>query len=430
MKRLVVAALGSACLFAGPAFAETLTIATVNNGDMIRMQKLTGDFEKQNPDIHLQWLTLEENDLRTRVTTDIATKAGQIDIVTIGTYEAPIWAKLGWLKPLDELGTDYDVNDILPAVRSALSYGGKLYAAPFYGESSLVYYRKDLFKKAGIQMPESPTWDFLASAARKINDKANGISGICLRGKAGWGENMAFINTLTHSMGGHYFAEDWTPQLNKPVWKQALTYYTGVMKDAGPQGAVANGFNENLSLFQQGKCGIWIDSSVAAAFVTDSKQSKVAQDVGFTLTPKGNDAGNRGNWLWAWALAVPQSSKKTVAAEKFISWATGKRYIDLVADKYGWANVPPGTRKSLYENKKYLAAAPFAKITLDAMNAVTYKYPHESALFPVIPEYQGIGTQLGQSFSAVLIGNDTVDSALAKAQAATTRSLMRAGYLN
>src|SRR3954470_12163970 len=178
---------------ASQASAVTLTIATVNNGDMIRMQKLTDDFTTANPDIQLQWVTLEENALRQKVTTDIATKGGQFDIITIGTYEVPIWAKQGWLAPLDNLGADYNVDDLLPAIRGGLSMDGKLYAAPFYGESSMVMYRKDLMEKAGLTMPEAPTWDFIADAARKMTDRAADINGICLRGKAGWGENMAFL---------------------------------------------------------------------------------------------------------------------------------------------------------------------------------------------------------------------------------------------
>jgi len=98
----VLGAVALAC-FSLPAYADTtLTIATVNNGDMIRMQHLTDDFTKANPDIKLNWVTLEENVLRQKVTTDIATKGGQFDVLTIGTYETPIWAKKKWLVPLDK----------------------------------------------------------------------------------------------------------------------------------------------------------------------------------------------------------------------------------------------------------------------------------------------------------------------------------------
>lgn len=424
----------SAIAFASMASAETLTIATVNNGDMIRMQKLTDDFKKDNPDIDLEWVTLEENVLRQKVTTDVATKGGQYDIMTIGTYEVPIWAKQGWLLPLNNLGADYDVDDLLPAIRSGLTVDDKLYAAPFYGESSMVMYRKDLMEKAGLTMPDAPTWDFIADAARKMTDKANEVYGICLRGKAGWGENMAFLTAMSNSFGARWFDENWKPQFDQPEWKDTLDFYVKLMNEAGPPGASSNGFNENLALFQTGKCGMWIDATVAASFVTNPKDSTVADKVGFALAPdKG--LGKRGNWLWAWSLGIPAGTKKAEAAEKFVAWATSKHYTELVAEKEGWANVPPGTRKSLYDNPKYQEAAPFAKMTLESINAADPAHPtvkpvpYTGVQFVAIPEFQGIGTAVGQQFSAALAGQVSVDQALQSAQQLTTREMTKAGYI-
>jgi sorbitol/mannitol transport system substrate-binding protein len=413
--------------------AETITIATVNNGDMIRMQKLSDDFTAKNPGIVLDWVTLEENILRQRVTTDIATKGGQYDVMTIGTYEVPIWAKQGWLVALDNLGPDYDVDDLLPAIRSGLTVDGKLYAAPFYGESSMVMYRTDLFKKAGLEMPEAPTWKFIADAARKITDKDKEIYGVCLRGKAGWGENMAFLTATANSFGARWFDENWEPQLDSKAWKDTLNFYVDLMHDAGPPGASSNGFNENLALFQSGKCGMWIDATVAASFVTNPKDSTVADSVGFALAPD-NGLGKRGNWLWAWALAIPAGTQKAAAAEKFIAWATSKDYLKLVASKEGWANVPPGTRASLYNNPEYLKAAPFAKMTLESIKTADPKHPtvdpvpYVGVQFVAIPEFQGIGTAVGQQFAAALAGTETVDQALQNSQRLTERIMKKAGY--
>ncbi|MDX3978172.1 sugar ABC transporter substrate-binding protein [Shinella sp.] len=433
--RTLLLGVSSAALLCGIANAETLTIATVNNGDMVRMQGLTEAFTTKNPDIQLEWVTLEENVLRERVTTDVATKGGQYDIMTIGTYEVPIWAKQGWLVPLDNLGADYDVDDLLPAIRAGLTGDdGKLYAAPFYGESSMVMYRKDLIEKAGLTMPDAPTWEFIGEAARKMTDRAAGINGICLRGKAGWGENMAFLTATSNAFGARWFDESWKPQFDQPEWKNTLDMYVKLMNDAGPQGASSNGFNENLALFQQGKCGMWIDATVAASFVTNPKESTVADKVGFALAPD-TGLGKRGNWLWAWNLAIPAGSQKTEAAEKFIAWATSKDYAALVAEKEGWANVPPGTRKSLYENAEYQKAAPFAKMTLDSIDAADPKnpavkpVPYVGVQFVAIPEFQGLGTTVGQLFSAALAGQMTVDDALAQAQQVTTREMTRAGYI-
>jgi len=372
--------------------------------------------------------------LRQKVTTDIATKGGQYDVLTIGTYEVPIWAKQGWLLPLDNLGKDYDVDDLLPAIRSGLTADGKLYAAPFYGESSMVMYRKDLFDKAGLKMPDAPTWTFIADAAKKLTDKDKEVYGICLRGKAGWGENMAFLTAMSNSFGARWFDEKWKPQFDQPEWKKTLETYVKMMKESGPPGASSNGFNENLALFQTGKCGMWIDATVAASFVSDPKQSKVADKVGFALAPD-NGLGKRGNWLWAWNLAIPAGSKKTEAAEKFISWATSKDYTNLVAQKEGWINAPPGTRTSLYANAEYQKAAPFAKMTLDSINSAdptkpTVKpVPYVGVQFVAIPEFQGIGTAVGQQFSAALAGQVTVDAALKSAQQLTTREMTKAGYI-
>ena len=436
MNILSRAALGVACatLVATGAAAQTkLTVATVNNGDMIRMQGLTSDFTQKNPGIQVEWVTLEENVLRQRVTTDIATKGGQFDVLTIGTYEVPIWAKRGWLVSLDDLPASYDVNDLLPPIRSGLSLDGKLFASPFYGESSMVMYRTDLLQKAGLTMPEAPTWTFIADAARKMTDRANEVYGVCLRGKAGWGENTAFITATANSFGARWFDEKWNPQFDQPEWKNTLTFYTQLLKDAGPPGASSNGFNENLALFNAGKCGMWIDATVAASFVTDPKDSKVADKVGFALAPD-NGLGKRGNWLWAWSLAVPAGSQKVDAAKKFIDWATSKDYLALVASKQGWASVPPGTRASLYANPDY-AKVPFAKITLDSINAAdptkpTVKpVPYTGVQFVAIPEFQGLGTSVGQLFSRALAGEITVDAALSQAQSISQREMTRAGYI-
>jgi len=435
MRMPLRAAIGGIVLIlASQAMAQTtLTVATVNNADMIRMQRLTSDFTTKNPGVTVKWVTLEENVLRQRVTTDIATKGGQFDILTIGTYEVPIWAKQGWLLPLEKLGAGYDVDDLIPPIRAGLTVNGKLYAAPFYGESSMIMYRKDLFEKAGLKMPAAPTWDFIADAAKKLTNRPTETYGICLRGKPGWGENMALLTAMANSFGARWFDEKWKPEFDGPEWKKTLTFYVDLMKAAGPPGASTNGFNENLALFNAGKCGMWIDATVAASFVSNPQESRVADKVGFALAPTAG-LGKGANWLWAWTLAVPAGSKKADAAEKFIAWATSKDYIALVASKEGWANVPPGTRKSLYSNPEYLKAAPFAKVTLDSINTAdpihgTVKpKPYVGVQFAAIPEFQGIATAVGQQFAAALTGTATVDAALASAQTLTQREMARAGY--
>ena len=412
--------------------AQTLTIATVNNSDMIRMQKLSKTFETEHPDIKLNWVVLEENVLRQRLTTDIATQGGQFDVLTIGMYEAALWGAKGWLEPMKDLPASYALDDVFPSVREGLSVKGSLYALPFYAESSITYYRTDLFKDAGLTMPERPTWEQIAGFAEKLTHKDKEQYGICLRGKAGWGENMALITTVANAYGARWFDEQWKPEFTGPEWKNALNFYVDTMKKSGPPGASSNGFNENLALFNSGKCAMWVDASVAGSFVTDKTQSKVADHVGFTFAPhQVTDKGSA--WLYSWALAIPTSSKAKDAAKEFSAWATSKEYGELVAKTDGIANVPPGTRASTY-SEAYMSAAPFAKVTLESLKAAD---PGKPTLKPVpyigiqlvtIPEFQAVGTQVGKLFSAALIGQTTVDQALTAAQQTTEREMKRAGY--
>ena len=429
-KGALMGATAFAALAAG-INAETITIATVNNGDMVRMQGYTEEFTAKTGH-EVEWVTLEENVLRERVTTDITTKGGAFDIMTIGMYETPIWGKAGWLVPLDNLSEGYDAADILPAMAGGLSYDGKLFAAPFYGESSMIMYRTDLMEKAGLEMPDAPTWEFIREAAAAMTNRDEDINGICLRGKAGWGEGGAFITAMSNSFGAQWFDMDWKPTFDSEAWANTLNFYKGMMDESGPSGYATNGFNENLSLFQQGKCGMWIDATVAASFVSNPDDSTVADSVGYALAPN-TGLGKGSNWLWAWALAIPAGSQKTDAAKEFIEWATSKDYIELVAAKEGWANVPPGARTSLYENPEY-QKVPFAAKTLESIlsadpeNSTVNPSPYVGVQFAAIPEFAGIATEVSQEFSAAYAGQQTVEEALAKAQAITTDAMEAAGY--
>lgn len=433
-RTLALAAFAAAALVPMAAkAATTVTIATLNNPDMIELKKLSPAFEKANPDIQLKWVILEENVLRQRATTDITTNSGQFDVMAIGTYEAPQWGKRGWLVPMTNLPADYDLEDVVKSARDGLSYNGQLYALPFYVESSMTYYRKDLFQAAGLKMPDQPTYDQIKQFADKLTDKAKGQYGICLRGKAGWGENMAFVSTVVNTFGGRWFDETWHAQLDTPEWHKAVSFYADLLKSDGPPGASSNGFNENLTLMSSGKCAMWIDATVAAGMLYNKAQSQVADKIGFAaapiaVTPKGS------HWLWSWSLAIPKTSKSQDAAKKFITWATSKQYIEMAGKDEGWASVPPGTRRSTYARPEYKQAAPFGDFVLKAIETADpndsslKKVPYSGIQFVGIPEFQSFGTVVGQSIAGVVAGQTTVDAALKAGNAAADRAVKQAGY--
>jgi polyol transport system substrate-binding protein len=411
---------------------KTVTIATVNNPDMIELKKLSPKFEEKNPDIKLNWVITEENTIRQRITTDVSTGSGQFDIVQIGLYETPIFAKRGWLRPMENLPADYDVEDLFKSLRDGLSYEGKLYALPLYGESSMLMYRKDLLEEKGLKMPDQPKYEDIKKIADALTDKSKGIYGITLRGKPGWGENMAFLDTLINTFGGTWFDMKWTPTLDTPEWKKAITFYIDLMKADGPPGASANGFNENLTLMTSGKAAMWIDATVAGSMLENAKESQVAGKMGYAPSPI-EATPNGSHWLWSWAFAIPKASKQAEAAEKFAVWASSKDYIKLVAEDVGWSGVPPGTRKSTYDNPEY-QKAPFAAPTLQAMQSADPKnpcikqVPYTGIQFVGIPEFQSFGGVVGQNISGALAGKSTVDQALKESQAAVARAVKQAGY--
>ena len=416
------------------ALAEELTIATVNNSDMIIMQKLSSQWEAETGHT-LNWSVLEENVLRQRVTTDIATKGGSFDIITIGAYEAPIWGAQGWLNSLDDFGESYDYGDIFETVRNGLSAGGSLYAVPFYAESSFTFYRKDIFDAAGIELGEDQmTYDEFREIVAQVHDPDNGVFGTCQRGKAGWGENMAFVGPLVNAFGGRWFDMDWNPQLTSDPWVNAVNYYVNLMHDYGPPGASANGHNENRALFADGKCATWVDATSAAGYIYNPNESSVADKTDFTQAPmQVTDKGT--GWFWAWALAIPSSSNKVDAAKSFLEWATSKEYVVLVGESEGWVAAPPGTRKSTYANPKYISAAPFAETTQNSIlaanpaDATLEPVPYTGVQFVAIPEFQGIGNYVGQQIAAALANQQTVQQALENSQAFAEREMRKAGYI-
>jgi sorbitol/mannitol transport system substrate-binding protein len=424
------------CLFAGAAHARAtnLVVATVDNAQMLQMQRLTPVFEQQHPGIKVRWVILPEGSLRRTVATDITTQGEQFDIVTVGLFETPLWARRGWLQPL-RLDAGYDTADLLRPIREGLSWRGELYAAPFYGESSMLLYRKDLLRQAGLRMPAQPTWSQVAGLAAKLNDPAHGVHGICLRARPGWGENMSLVTTMVNSFGGQWFDMGWRPQLLGRPWLQAVGMYVDLLRKYGPADAADRNFNGNLALFEQGDCAMWVDASVAAGFVTNPGSSKVADDVGFAPAPVEVTA--RGShWLWAWALAIPADvdAAQAAAARSFIEWATSRDYVRLVAQRFGWGLVPSGTRDSTYADPRFQAAAPWAHVewqaieSADPRDATLPRSPYTGVQMVEIAGFPSIGDEVGRQISLAVRGEISTLQALRTAQAATQHQMLLDGY--
>jgi sorbitol/mannitol transport system substrate-binding protein len=416
---------GSAAGSGAAAGGKSINVLMVANPQMTDIQKITKDTFTKDTGIAVNYTVLPENELRDKVTQDVATQAGQYDVASVGMYEVPIWAKNGWLK---ELGTaakadaNYDYADILPSMIKGLSgEDGSLYGLPFYGESSFLMYRKDLVAAKGLTMPERPTWAQVADVAAKLDGAEPGMKGICLRGLPGWGEVFAPLTTVVNTFGGTWFTKDWKAQVNSPEFTKATNFYVNLIKAHGEPGAGQAGFTECLTAMSQNKVAMWYDATSAAGSLEDAAVSKVVGKVGYAYAPI--DQTKASGWLWAWAWVQPKTSKNTDAAQKYILWSTSKDYEKLVGAQLGWPRVPSGKRASTYVIPEYkTAAAAFGDITLksiqevDPTNPGVQPRPTVGIQFVDIPEFADLGTKVAQEVSAAISGKQTVEQALAKGQ--------------
>jgi sorbitol/mannitol transport system substrate-binding protein len=442
---LTVSVLGSLLIGINtqPASAgETITVAVVNNPDIIRMQGFISDFTKKTG-ITVKFVTLPDADLRPKVTAAAATKSGLYDVVMISPVEIQSgWVTNKWVQPLTPLfakdskaeQASYNVKDLLPAVSDALSVKGNLYGLPFYGESNFTMYRKDLFDAAGLKMPSNPTWAQIAEFAKVLNKPADNQYGIVLKGLPVGGQLAPMLSEIA-SYKARWFDMNWKPQLTSAPFKQAVNDYVNLVRSYGEPGASGVGFAEGLGLMQQGKGAIWIDATVAAGLLQDPATSKVVGKIGYAQAPTV-DGGkvNGSHWLYSWALSLVSGSKHSAAGFKFMKWATDTNYINMVAKKYGWNQIPPGTRTSTYTNAKYLAVSDFAPATLAAMNSATNNkpsaldIPYRGTTGVYIPEWSDIANNFAQGLSAAVSGTLTVDKWLADSQKYAEDVMTKAGY--
>jgi sorbitol/mannitol transport system substrate-binding protein len=413
----------------GGSEGGSIKVAIVDNPQMQDLTKLTPSLFTDETGIEVDYSVLEEGTLREVTTRDIAAGAGQFDVIMLGPYEAPQFGSDGTLTDLTPYASDdesYNVDDIIPAVRTALTADGKLYASPFYGESSFLMYRKDVLKDEGVTMPAKPTWTEVAEIARQI-DKPD-MAGICLRGLPGWGDLGASFTTVLNTFGGTWWSanEDGSvdeAMVDQPEFRQALQFYVDLVRDAGEQDAANSSFNECLSQYLDGRVAMWYDATVAAGLL-EADDSDVKGKNGYAPAPVEETPAS--GWLWTWALAIPTASENVDAAWEYISFATGPEYIEQAGTRVpgGWAAIPPGTRRSTYEIPQYEeAAAAFAEPTLDAISAAPIDDPGTTprpglpgVQYVAIPEFQDVGNRCTEEFSAVIAGRETIDEALANCQ--------------
>ncbi|MCU1565662.1 MAG: sugar transporter substrate-binding protein [Pseudarthrobacter sp.] len=401
---------------------KSVNVLMVNNPQMVDLQKLAPKFTEKTG-IKVNFTVLPENDVRAKISSSFSSQDGQYDVASLSNYEIPFFAKNGWLSDLTESvgkAEGFNQDDVLKPFTDALTVDGKIYGEPFYGESSFMIYRKDIFEAKGLTMPEKPTWDQVADLAAKADGAAPGMKGICLRGQPGWGQIFAPLTTVVNTYGGTWLEKDWKAGVNSPEFKEATQFYVDLIKNHGEPGASQAGFTECLNNMTQGKVAMWYDATSAAGTL-EAEGSPVKGKLGYAAAPVKETASS--GWLYSWAWATQKAGKNQDAAAKFIAWASSKEYEELVGTEIDWSRVPAGKRSSTYENADYQKAAEaFYKPTFDAITNVdannpgVQPRPAPGVQFVAIPEFADMATTVSQDVSAAIAGQTTVEEALNKGQ--------------
>ncbi|MGY1661952.1 ABC transporter substrate-binding protein [Geodermatophilus sp. SYSU D00705] len=403
---------------------DSINVLMVNNPQMVDLQQLTAEHFTAETGISVNYTVLPENDVRDKISQEFSSQAGQYDVATLSNFEIPIYARSGWVAPLDDYiaaDAEFDQADVLgPMTQSLSGDDGRVYGEPFYGESSFLMYRTDVLEAAGLTMPEKPTWQEVADIAAAVDGTQPGMAGICLRGQPGWGQIFAPLTTAVNTFGGTWFTEDWEAQVNSPEFVEATQFYVDLVREHGEVGAPQAGFTECLNNLIQGNVAMWYDATSAAGSL-EAEGSPVKGKIGYVAAPVVETQSS--GWLYAWAWSIQQASTKKDNAWEFISWASSREYEELVGQELGWSRVPAGKRASTYENPDYLAeAGAFAQPTVEAirsadpLNPGVQPRPAPGIQFVGIPEFPDLGTRVSQDVSSAIAGRMTVQEALDRGQ--------------
>jgi len=318
------------------------------------IQALVPDFEKLTG-IKVQYETFTEDQYRQKVLLELAAGTGGVDAIQTATAQEGLkfW-RSGWYEPLDEYlknprltDPNYDLADISKPALAGNTYDGKLVALPTTQQTTMLYYRKDLFDKYKIKVPQ--TMAELEEAAKKLHNMDEGgqkIVGIVLRGKKAAATSQWAPYLL--SMGGSWLTKDGKPAMNSPEAIQAFDFYGRLLRNYGPPGAVNYHWYECVSLFVQGKAAMYTDVSNRIFYFEDPAKSQVVGKVGYALFPAGSTG--RKPTMEVWSMAIASKSKKKEAAYLFVQWAASKENILKMHLKGA-----PSVRAFAWKDPKFLA---------------------------------------------------------------------------
>jgi multiple sugar transport system substrate-binding protein len=384
------------------AGSKTVRVTLANHVWTENIKKALPEFEKSTG-LKVEITQLGEDQLSDQYNVKLNAGSSDLDVMMYRPLqEGKLFAKNKYLADLsDNVKSDssWDWSDFQAGPVGATTYEDKVVGVPLITEQEVLYYRKDLLKKAGIAAPPA-TLDELKADAAKIAQQNPGIAGFVAR--TGKSAAVTQFSSFLYSMGGDFIDDSGKASVNSDAAKQAYAFYGGLIKDYGPKNVSTDmSWPEAMAIFTQGKAAFYTEADSLYANATDPAKSKVSDTVGFAPFPAGS-AGSKPYNVPSWALGINDASKNKANAWKFIQWATSKEHV-LANQKAG----VPGARQSVWENPEGTATYPkdlAAAIAVSTKNGVG----HDRPLVIKVPEAREI---VGQPIVDAITGKDAAASA-------------------
>lgn len=374
-----------------------------------------------------------EEQLYQQIQLDTSSHTGNIDCFTMDMMRIAEFAKAGYIAKVEEYLNDptltdiewYNQDDILAGPMGAAKYDGELYGIPSTGETSIMFYRKDIFEEKGVEVPT--TFDELREVCEKIDDP-NGTRAIGLRGLRGSGMNIYTWTQFFRGFGGNFFVDfpkDMTPTVNTPEAVEAVQYYADLLQKYGPAD-VAGYTNLDIQNAQMsGAIAITMDANVFGAIVEDENTSSTAGKWGYAMVP----GGKGGQWpsIYSHIMCINNYTEAKGAAWLFIEWATSPE----ITQKRGLSTGVPA-RRSTWESQEfidkmqYIGDGAYIDVCIEALEKADAGYR------PVFENWNEMGDYLGIALQDVIASGNTdgAQSALDSAQEQITAMLKDKGYIN
>lgn len=362
--------------------------------------------------------------IRQKSMLDLSSKTATYATSATDPMYYPLYVANKWVEPLDKYLNDatltdaawYNYNDILKAWRDADSVDGKPYGIPFDGEVTVQVYRKDLYAAKGLKPAD--TYDQLLANAKALNDPANRVYGLAMRGFAGAGQNMYLYPSLFRGFGGNWFqGKDLI--VNSAEAVRALDWYVSALTQFAPPAVRNWNWPDIADAFSQGTLGCYLDAHSSAAVINNPEKSKVVGKIAYARWPRG-PAGKRVTSIWNWGFpinaALSERAKK--ATWLFIMWATAAE----TQARTSWKFAGPAKRSGLNRVSSWKAPE-FANAMKDAgdnfINAALESLEQDTDVEwrPRVPQWPAIGDTMATAIQSVLVGQKKSKEALDEAQA-------------